>query len=423
MINSTLSVSPVVDALLGMSAGEFVQRHWGQTYCYAKSGVDRVRALVGAWSLDEWRNSTERAYNWPGSPRGLGAEMRKPNLDGGRASVAMRLQPQQMTSVFEMGATVIGDILDPQVSLLAAMLKRDLAIPGPVSTYASLSPEGSGAPLHFDPFHVFVIQLEGRKTWQVSKKPVVVNPPQGRYVAADGTVQGRQLETETVENVSMELDSVTLEPGDVLYVPGGVAHATEALEQSLSIMVNFTPPRLDVLAEMIVRSVLGGESRWGALPAGGPNGAPAAYLNAGLARLRELFARLDSNSDEVASAWHGLIANMGDVMNGYAGSLRPREAATLSSGQRLRVTQHFPLRFKQHVDSEGDTHFVIHLGAEKIQDSGAGADLLRNIVERGEFTAEEACHWSEESYDWEVVKAYLERLVEQGLLIPAEAEL
>jgi hypothetical protein len=410
MMNSTLTASPVVEALFGMSSGEFVQRHWGQTYCYAKSGAERVQSLVGSsWNLDEWRKSTERAYNWPGSPR-------KANLEGGRASVAMRLQPSQMTSVFEMGATVIGDILHPQVSLLAAELKRELAIPGPVSTYASLSPEGSGAPLHFDPFHVFVIQLEGRKTWHVSKKPVVVNPPSGRYVATDGTVQGRQLETETVENVSVELDSVTLEPGDVLYVPGGVAHATEALEQSLSIMVNFTPPRLDVLAEMIVRAVLGAEPQWGALPAGGPDGAPVAYLNDGLARLRELFAGLDARSDEVASSWNQLIANMGDVMNGYADSLRP--TATISPAQRLRVTRHFPLRSQQRTDADGETHFTIYRGVKKIEDSGAGADLLCNIIEKAEFTAEEACHWSEEPYDWDVVKAYLERLMEQGLLVP-----
>jgi len=56
------------------------------------------------------------------------------------------------------------------------------------------------------------------------------------------------------------------------------------------------------------------------------------------------------------------------------------------------------------------------LADKQINDSGAGGELLRHILARGEFTAEEARHWSGDAFDWDVVCAYLEGLVQQGLL-------
>jgi hypothetical protein len=59
---------------------------------------------------------------------------------------------------------------------------------------------------------------------------------------------------------------------------------------------------------------------------------------------------------------------------------------------------------------------TVYRGDQQVTDSGAGAELLREILQRGEFTADEARYWSGDAFDWDVVCGYLEGLMQQGLL-------
>src|SRR5262249_32588648 len=196
-------------------------------------------------------------------------------------------------AALEAGATIIGDALDPRLSAFAAALKNELSVPGPVSTYASLSPGGDAAVPHYDSSHVFVLQLAGRKRWRLSRRPVVLNPSRGRRISAGGQLDSHSpAEDEIIEPVSLDsLDTVVLEPGDIRSLPAGAVHSTEALARSLSLMVNFAPPRFDSLVESIVRRTLCAGAQWRGLPAAGPQAA-AGYLNQGFERLREILSGL-----------------------------------------------------------------------------------------------------------------------------------
>jgi hypothetical protein len=400
--------------LMAIPASEFAFSCWGRTWLHARSGVAQVfAALGGPWGLREWRAAIELGYRWPDSPRILQALP-----IAGRSHLEHRnIRPDQLDAAMASGATIIGDALDPRLSAFAARLKNELGVAGPVSTYASLSPTGDAALPHYDSSHVFVLQLEGRKQWKLSPRPVVVNPSRGRRISAGGEVDSvGLLEDENIEQVPIyDLETVVLEPGDMLYVPPGTIHATLALEPSLSVMVNFAPPRFDALIELIVRRTLGGDPKWRGLPAAGPGGVNTDYVNEGLELLRGILAGIDAGSLDVQAAWYQMTANMGALQNSYATGGRP-EPARVEPDSRLAITDRYPVRYIKSTDPEADVRVTVYLGEQQIVDTGAGAELLQNILDRRQFVAGEARYWSGEAYEWDVVQAYLENLVQQGLL-------
>jgi len=407
----------MLEKLISVSPADFAESYWGRSYFHASSGLKEVHAALGGpWSLPEWRAATELAYRWSDSPRTLQALP----ISGQNHLELLNIRPEQIDAALASGATIIGDVLDARLSAFGAALKDELSVTGPVSVYAALSPGGDAAVPHYDGSHVFVLQLEGRKLWRLSPRPVVVNPSRGRRISDEGQVDsGRRVEDETIERISLDgLDSIVLEPGDFLYVPAGTVHATEALERSLSVMFNFAPPRFDAFVELIVRRTLCAEAQWRGLPAAGPHGA-ADYVNRGLQRVREILSGLNAGSAEVRAAWDEMTSNMGELQNSFAAAQRPQDAARIEPDRRLKISRRYPVRLAQRIDTDGEPLVTVYLGEEHIADSGAGAEFLRNVVERAEFAAEEACHWSGDAFEWDVVRGYLERLVQQGLLTAA----
>lgn len=404
----------LLENLTGISTADFVQSYWGKKYLHASSGVNVLQTLLGGrWVVAEFRAAIERGYRWPGSPRTLQALP----VSGQSHLEQRRISPEELDDALASGATIIGDALDEHLLTVAATLKDQLNVPGPVSTYGSLSAAGEGAVPHYDSSHVFVLQLEGRKQWRLSPRPVVINPSRGRRISSDGQIDAAdRVEDEALDQVAMDcMDTVVLNPGDILYVPIGMVHATEALERSLSVMFNFAPPRFDSLVELLVRRTLCGDAKWRGLPAGASQES-CNYVNEGLACLRDIISDLDANSEEVRSVWDEMTANMGTMLNSFAESFGSANDARIDPENRLLVTGRYPVRWSERIDLEGELRLTVYLGDKQINDSGAGGELLRHILARGEFTAEEARHWSGDAFDWDVVCAYLEGLVQQGLL-------
>ena len=199
------------------------------------------------------------------------------------------------------------------------------------------------------------------------------------------------------------LRRTVLEPGDFLNVPPGTIHSTEALERSLSIMFNFAPPRFDSLVELIARRTLGHDAKWRGLPAG-PQGAEREHVNEGLQNLRDILAGLSADSPEVRAAWDEMTANLGALQNSFAAGQRPAEPVALEPGTRLQISKRYVVRYAEQVDADGEPRVTVYLGERQIADSGAGAEFLRHVVDRGEFTADEARYWSGGPYDWDVVR-------------------
>lgn len=87
---------------------------------------------------------------------------------------------------------------------------------------------------HWDGHDVFIVQVEGRKRWRLFE-PVMQHP------LADGSAAAFH---ELRERRTPLRQEVILERGDVLYLPGGVPHDVDALDQrSLHLSVGLSPIR------------------------------------------------------------------------------------------------------------------------------------------------------------------------------------
>jgi 50S ribosomal protein L16 3-hydroxylase len=93
-------------------------------------------------------------------------------------------------------------------------------------SYAPL--EGSVGP-HIDQYDVFLIQGLGTRRWQISTEPV----------AADNLIPGLDLR---IMREFHATDEWVLEPGDMLYLPPGIAHYGVALDDCMTISVGFRAP-------------------------------------------------------------------------------------------------------------------------------------------------------------------------------------
>ena len=99
---------------------------------------------------------------------------------------------------------------------------------------ASYATDGGGVGPHVDSYDVFLIQAHGRRRWRISRQ---------RDLAL---VDGLPLAILADFRPSAEW---VLEPGDLLYLPPGVAHDGVALGECLTLSVGFRAPAWQELAE------------------------------------------------------------------------------------------------------------------------------------------------------------------------------
>lgn len=97
-------------------------------------------------------------------------------------------------------------------------------------------PGGSVGP-HVDAYDVFLLQAQGRRRWDISRKP------QRPY-------SHPRLDLKLVKAFKPEQRWI-LEPGDMLYLPPGVAHHGVALEESLTFSIGMRMPSdAELLADL-----------------------------------------------------------------------------------------------------------------------------------------------------------------------------
>lgn len=86
----------------------------------------------------------------------------------------------------------------------------------------SLAEKGGGIGAHVDNYDVFLIQMQGRRTWQVGNKIMSWAEEDRRTI--------RDLDVRILDNWDgQEMTELVLKPGDVLYLPPRVAHCGIAL--------------------------------------------------------------------------------------------------------------------------------------------------------------------------------------------------
>jgi 50S ribosomal protein L16 3-hydroxylase len=110
----------------------------------------------------------------------------------------------------------------------------------------SYAPEGGSVGPHFDQYDVFLIQGQGQRHWQLGQH------------CDDSTPRLPDVKLRILQDMQPWFDEV-LNPGDLLYVPPGLAHYGVARNDCMTYSVGFRAPGLAQLLERVVDKALEAE--------------------------------------------------------------------------------------------------------------------------------------------------------------------
>jgi ribosomal protein L16 Arg81 hydroxylase len=152
--------------------------------------------------------------------------------------------PEKIYELFRAGGTVTWSSLNqivPEMRDFSRVIAEKVACR--TDTVAFMTPAGrKGYPPHHDPVELFIVQLEGTKKWKLWNPPAVRHGENASY---------------TLEELGEPAIEVTLEPGDVLYLPYNTPHAAEAEGQvSLHLSVMMRPRMWNELLRLSVEQLL-----------------------------------------------------------------------------------------------------------------------------------------------------------------------
>lgn len=146
-----------------------------------------------------------------------------------RGTVLRDLDPTVLMARLREGATLIVDAvneLSPPLRTLCEGLAREFSASCQANLYACWG-VSQGFDVHWDDHDVFIVQIEGSKSWRLY----------GSTLAAP-TRRGPE---QTQQRPEEPLESRVLRPGDVLYLPRGYWHAAVGCgEPSLHITIGLT---------------------------------------------------------------------------------------------------------------------------------------------------------------------------------------
>jgi 50S ribosomal protein L16 3-hydroxylase len=207
----------------GMTTARFLREHWQR------------RPLLVRGALPDFRDPLT-----PDELAGLscedGVESRVVRERGGARPWEVTFGPQAeetFASLPDAGWTILVQELNRHVPEAALLLDRFAWLPNVrvddvMVSYAE--PGGSVGP-HVDSYDVFLVQGRGKRRWRYGERPL--SRAEARFVPG--------LELRILERFAPEHDDV-LEPGDMLYLPPGVAHHGVAVTPCTTYSVGFRAP-------------------------------------------------------------------------------------------------------------------------------------------------------------------------------------
>jgi ribosomal protein L16 Arg81 hydroxylase len=125
----------------------------------------------------------------------------------------------RLYQLFNQGSTITLAFLDtvvPSLTMLCRSLESEFSCPFQTNVYMT-PPGAQGAEPHYDTHDVFVLQVNGTKHWTIFGTPVESPLPDQSFDAKLHELGDRTLEFE-------------LEPGDVAFIPAGVAHEAQSTD-------------------------------------------------------------------------------------------------------------------------------------------------------------------------------------------------
>ncbi len=151
--------------------------------------------------------------------------------------------------LFNGGASLCFSAVDQSNEELRQFVK-DIAsttrLPGTIVTTCYLTPPSSGSGMHFDSQHVFFMQVAGKKHWKFSQQPAWQDAPTNVQLSSLKVPSMKTFMESTkmaiATPVETSLQEITLNTGDVLYLPPGFWHEGRTSDSnSLHYTLTFMP--------------------------------------------------------------------------------------------------------------------------------------------------------------------------------------
>jgi hypothetical protein len=232
--------SPMNAFLSPPGARTFFATHFGRTYCHLRSG-DRTR-LESLFSLGALarllarRNiPLEHVKVFDRRTRLIAPEVyaarnfgrRATSADGFVPGTSATIDPAIVHRIVSGGGSLSIrhlSLFDEHVGRFAAMIAEWLDVTSSINAYYTPR-RGKTLPWHWDGHDFFVFQIEGKKRWSIYEPPFA-DPLDDR---------SSQLWHEIAYPRRRKLQSLVLEPGDILYVPAGFPHDVDAVPDADSL--------------------------------------------------------------------------------------------------------------------------------------------------------------------------------------------
>ncbi|HEU4897444.1 MAG TPA: cupin domain-containing protein [Actinomycetota bacterium] len=287
MATASTSSNPAIERCAGDPAA-FVRDHWAKAPLLRRgAGPDGFDDLLSLDDVDRILATTSPrtpAFRMvkDGKPLPPSAYTKSGRM--GSVPLADLADPGRIFDQFQAGATIVLQSLQrywPPLTELSRQLELFLTHPVQVNAYLT-PPASRGLGVHHDTHDVFVLQVHGRKLWQVwdAALPFPLAHQKQLPPGAESPTEAPQVDAE-------------LAPGDCLYVPRGFRHAARTAETaSLHLTVGMLTRNWNDLLREVVE--LATEEAWfrESLPVGFAN--DPATLEGSLAdRVEELRRFLD----------------------------------------------------------------------------------------------------------------------------------
>jgi ribosomal protein L16 Arg81 hydroxylase len=317
-----------------LTRDQFLGDYWNKSFLVSKGKAGRFAGLLG-W--DELNTILEQHRLYPPRFR-LTREGR--NIETFRyttpsAGGIPRLNAGKLAACLSAGATIVLDGVEEMASGvrdLVSSFRDALHASAHVNLYAGWHSQ-KGLDLHFDCQEIMVLQVSGRKRWQVYR-PTRVNPlPDDEEPAP--------------KPVAPPVWDGMLEDGDMLYIPRGWWHVAFPVgEPSLHLTVATEPP----LGVHLLKWLMARLQRHDAVRAEVPRLDDAKGQAAYLAALRPLLSQAltDEAIAEFRHEWEGVLQPFPNIS---LPAMPYIQIETLGEGHRIRLAVAQHLHFIPHGDS------------------------------------------------------------------------
>lgn len=200
------------------SVSDFLEQYWEKSPLFSKRNqADRYQGLIDAADADAVLTMAN----------GLPSEAvdvigRVVPGEGPREST------NALAELFGKGATIRVRALERFAEPLAELCRNlETAFVFPVHANLYCTPANSrGFDLHFDTHEVFVLQLFGKKQWQIFEPTTAL--PEELVRTRGGGKTSQDIEKADVGSLMLE---ALLEPGDCLYLPRGFVHRADSRDE------------------------------------------------------------------------------------------------------------------------------------------------------------------------------------------------